>query len=745
MSSNKKYYHAIDLIRLIACFAILLYHLNILKGGYLAVCTFFVLSGYLSCISAFRKEKFSIVSYYLNRLLKIYLPLILVVFITIAVISFLPDVLWLNLKPETTSVLLGYNNFWQLSANLDYFARHINSPFMHFWYIGILLQFELVFPFIYLLFRKIGDKIHKSIPCIITMLLSILTSIYFYQMSLTNNIMATYYSTFTRIFSLLFGVSLGFIHSYYGPLIFKPLKKNFISKIIFSIYLLLVIILFVLIDSKSIYFPISMIGVTLITCRLIDYGTIIAKMRISIKDRFVKILSSISYEVYLFQYPIIFLMQYVLISNYLRIPIIIILTFILSYIIHSCISFKDKSKITKICKYGIRIIILGVALYGGYQYYRAEDHTKEMNALKEQLTENEEMLKKKQEEYESQLKQEEEDWLSQLVELENGEKELKNIVTNLQVVGIGDSVMLGAVDNLYQTFPNSYFDAKVSRSIWVAGELLQDLKNKNMLGDPIVINLGANGDCSYSCKVEIMKKCQGHKVFWLNVTNDAEVHFNDNLLSFASKYDNLYVIDWESISKGHSEYFYADGIHLTETGKVAYTKTIYDAIYKVYLDEYNEKKSEIIHRHEEELKNKITFFGNDILLGAFDDIKNDYSDANFIIDKKFSYKTLKSKIEAMKSDNSLTNKIVFAFDSTAKLTKEQYLELIKLCDDSQIYIILINKDDINNFSDINDNNVTIIDFYTEIKKHSKYIMADKVHLTEEGNKALSNILINNIK
>ena len=171
MNSSKKYYHTIDLIRLLSCFAILLYHLNILKGGYLAVCTFFVLSGYLSCISAFRKEKFSLRSYYCNRLLKIYLPLILVVFITIAVISFFPNISWFNLKPETTSVLLGYNNFWQLSANLDYFARHINSPFMHFWYIGILLQFELVFPFIYLLFRKIGDKIHKSIPCIIAIIL----------------------------------------------------------------------------------------------------------------------------------------------------------------------------------------------------------------------------------------------------------------------------------------------------------------------------------------------------------------------------------------------------------------------------------------------------------------------------------------------------------------------------------------------------------------------------------------------
>lgn len=88
MSSKKKYYKDLDLIRITACLAVLLYHLNILKGGYLAVCVFFVLSGYLSCASAFKKDKFSLIEYYSNRLLKIYLPLLIVVFITVGLVSF---------------------------------------------------------------------------------------------------------------------------------------------------------------------------------------------------------------------------------------------------------------------------------------------------------------------------------------------------------------------------------------------------------------------------------------------------------------------------------------------------------------------------------------------------------------------------------------------------------------------------------------------------------------------------------
>ena len=171
---SKKYYKDINLIRVIACIGVILYHLNILKGGYLAVCVFFVLSGYLSTISVFKKEDFLLKNYYKNRLSKIYIPLLIVVFITIGVISVLPNISWFNLKPETTSVLLGYNNFWQLDANLDYFARHINSPFMHFWYISILLQFDLIFPFVFLILKKIGDKISRIIPALITIILSII-------------------------------------------------------------------------------------------------------------------------------------------------------------------------------------------------------------------------------------------------------------------------------------------------------------------------------------------------------------------------------------------------------------------------------------------------------------------------------------------------------------------------------------------------------------------------------------------
>ena len=69
----------------------MLYHLNILKGGYLAVCTFFVLSGYLSCISLAKKDNSSLKDYYINKFKHLYLPMMYVIFLSIAFSALFKD------------------------------------------------------------------------------------------------------------------------------------------------------------------------------------------------------------------------------------------------------------------------------------------------------------------------------------------------------------------------------------------------------------------------------------------------------------------------------------------------------------------------------------------------------------------------------------------------------------------------------------------------------------------------------
>lgn len=732
MKRGKKYFTYIDLIRLFACISIFLYHLGLLKGGYLAVCVFFVLSGYLSFLSAFNNKNFSFKNYYLRRIKKLYIPLIIIVFTTIGISTIFSNLGWFNLKLETTSVLFGYNNYWQLSSNMDYFSMHNNSPFIHLWYISILIQLDLIFPVIYYVLIKIKDKFNKITSSVLIIVISILSFLYFTFTCFYADIMVTYYSTFTRAFSWFMGISLGYIYSNFKFKLSKKYKKKSNIKKTIYFYLLLLTTIFIFVDANSKLFLIFMPIVSLITCRLIQFSSLHSKKKLSKKELNIKYISEMSYEIYLIQYPVIYFFQYFDLENYLKIPLICVAVILLSYILH--FSLNNKNIKYKKQKYISLFIVLIISLYGFCVYILIQDNTKQMKDLEQQLLQNEEKINQNKENYNNQLKIEQDKWETELKKLEIEENNIKDLVIQLPLVGIGDSVMLGAIEELHSQFPNSYIDAEVSRSILKTSSILEELNVNNMLGNPIIINLGSNGDCSYSCKKEIMAQCGNKQVFWLNTTNNFK--FNDNLLSFASEYSNLHVIDWNSISKGHEEYFYADGIHLTGTGRKVYVETIYNEIYQTYLTEYNLKKEEILKEHEQEKKNKINFYGNGILLNAYDHIYSAFSSAQFVVNQDFTFETLKEQINHSLLNNTLSYKIVFVFNSDLDLSEKEYQELINMCDNHEIYIVAVNK----NLNELNSEKVHIIDFYSKLKEHDDYLLADKKHLTENGNEQLTNYI-----
>lgn len=725
------YYKDLNIIRVVACIAVLFYHLGILKGGYLAVCIFFVLSGYLSVISASKKESFSFKEYYLNRLTKLYLPLFLVVFITIGIVSFFKDIYWLSIKSETLSVLLGYNNFWQISANLDYFARHVDSPFMHFWYIGILFQFELVFPFLYKGLKYLEKKIHKHASFIISMIITLGSILFFIYASLGSNLMVAYYNTFARLFSLTLGMSLGFLDSYKVRLVPQKFKKK--AQFIFYGYLLISCLSFIFIKSTSSLFAISMILVSLITTRLIVYAKINKEKENKI-DKIIKSISNLTYEIYLFQYPVIYLFQYININHYLKILVIIMLVVGGAYILN--MATKRKVKMKKM-PMAVLTILVGFSCFGVYKFVTTKNFEKEMKELEIELAENEKKMLEKQKEYTLNQKQEEEDWTKELEKLEN-EENYGEMIKDMQITFVGDSVMLGAMTKIEEMFPNAYFDAKESRSTKVGVDIVNELKENGKLGEVVVLHLGTNGDCGNSCKEELMDKLADREVFWITTTykNNYEA-VNRNLQTLVEKYDNAHLIDWYTLSKDHEDWFYKDGIHLPPIGRTEYTKMIYNALLEVYQNVFKEKREELINNHKEELKNKVTFYGNDILFYDFAYLQTSYENERFEVQKDFSYKALKEKIEEEVNKGTLSKTIVLAFDNSSIISTSEYQDLISLCKDSHIYLVSTNKplDSLGNYE-----NVTIINFYSVLKKNKEYLNVDGIHLTEKGNEALNNLL-----
>ena len=567
---KKNYNLNISLLRCIFCIAVLLYHTNILNGGYLAVCSFFVLTGYFSVISVYKTK--SIIPYYVKRVKKIYLPLLIVVALSIVSINLL-HINKFNLKPEITSVLLGYNNYFQINANMDYFAKNINSPFIHLWYIAILIQLELIFPIIFTMLKKLETKVSKHLPFIIMFILSITSTLYFYKVYKDGNITITYYDTFARAFSYILGSTLAIYHLTIGKIFPLRFKKPLLVTIFFTC-LIALITMFITIPSTSKYFAACMILSTLITLRLIEYGVVLFKKNVNISNKLIKFISDISYEVYLVQYPVIYLFSLTKLPQILTIPLIIAITLIISYIIH--LTFQKR-------KILLKIIFIMLTVYAGYLYVTMKDNTKEMNDLKDTLETNQELMKKKQEEYKKKAKEKKEKVQLEKKKVVN-EKEIMNYVTNLRVVGIGDSIMLNTVDTFYEVFPNGYFDALKNRTICAGYDVLKEIQDSGITWDVLVFNLGTNGEPNRRCKDNLRTLAGGKDIFWLTTTNPDVPETNQDLIDYANEFENIHILDWPSEANNHPEYLYSDNTHLRPEATRPYVEFVKNGIYNYYLE-----------------------------------------------------------------------------------------------------------------------------------------------------------------
>lgn len=745
-SKHKSYY--IDLFRAVLCIAVLLYHLNILKGGFLAVCSFFVLSSYLATSSQINKGELKLGKYYLSRLKRVYLPLAVTVFLTIAVISFFPDILWVSLKPESLSVLLGYNNFWQISANLDYFARHTDSPFMHFWYMAILIQFEIVFPFIFMLLKKAEEKKRDAAIWIIS-ILSLAGIGAFIYFSKTSSIMNVYYNTLSRAFSLILGIAAYFIFRRSRMFFVEDRHDAKRNRAIFRILLIILCIMFFIVDSDSPLFVPAMIITSILSCFIVDIAARLNDSTDNSVRRLVSGIASISYEVYLVQYPVIYLHQCIsgrderTLSDTIA---VIVITFIIAAIMHYGLDeIADTFKKSKNrLKQGLCILLAAASVFGCVKFIQTKDHTADMKLLEEQLAAEAAEMEKIQAEYAAKMQKESDNWDDILEKLENDEGALEQIVNELPFTFIGDSVMLGASGKLHSAFPNSYCDSAVSRTVYVVDEILDDLLKRDILGNPVVFHLGTNGTGKESANVQVVEMCGDRDVFMINASNEKTTHVDGMIDRIAETHPNVHKIDWLNTSSGHKDYFVNDGVHLTGEGQKAYVEMIRQAVYDLYLERFEKERDELINKHEAEMNSRIAFFGNELLLGIFGKLDAEYAGAGFNTADKSDFELLKNQIEACLVEGQLPPKLVFVFDNSFKLNKKEMAELTKLTSGSKLIVLELNNKFLGQ-TEVDSDSLVQIDFGAEIKAHPEYQMADRKHLTDAGNARAAELISEALK
>ena len=732
-TKSMKYLKYLDILRIIACISVLLFHLGLIKGGYLAVCLFFTISAYLSTVKNFRNEHFNIFKYYINKFINIYLPVVFVLLITVFVSKFFSEIAWLNLKLEVKSVLLNYNNYWQISTNVDYFTKSINSPLTHLWYISMFIQYEAIFPFIFLLFRGIGKKISKGLSVILLTLISIGLTVLFVYLTIEKGIMISYYDSLARLYSYMYGITLGFIHCFLGIPIFKVFRKKLLLGFMYLLLVGVLITMFIIVSSASNYYMIGMVLTSIITLRLIDYSVIINN---KFMENIVQLIASISYEIYLIQYPVIY---YVVASKLPHITITIItISVVLSIILNFVFSRHLKNIFLKIIRIILLLGIIVLSALGARIFILESDNVEEMKQLEELLQQNEALVTNMSSEQMMKQQVEEDEWNATLDSLNAEEGSLEEYVSNMRITGIGDSVMLGAVNGLYKRFPNGYFDGKVSRTDCDAISLINSIDSRGKLYDIVIFNLGTNGSCTKNIP-KIIDRLSDKKIYWLTVVNDYQVpNVAKRIYEFPNLYSNVSLIDWKNISAGHTEYFYKDGIHLTSSGIKGYVDAIFNKLLEDKKSEYEVKKQELLKQREEVLNKRITFIGNSALISVYSSLSEEIDNTNIIANKDYDYDSLVKDIKDNIENGTINKRVVIVLDSTFKVSKSKLEEVFELLKDYEIIFISFSS----TFDHID--SVNMIKFH-EYLNDSSMLYVDRVHLSEKGVNKLKEVLLETLK
>lgn len=153
-----------------------------------------------------------------------------------------------------------------------------------------------------------------------------------------------------------------------------------------------------------------------------------------------------------------------------------------------------------------------------------------------------------------------------------------------QITAIGDSVMLAAAPTLYEKFPGIYVDAAVSRSIYVAPDIIRSLLQKDRLRQVLVLALGTNGPIDREVLEEIRTMIGPDRlmvVVNVQAPRDWTPGVNKILSAFALYYRDVELANWHDTIQPSLNVLAGDQIHFGTDGAVIFSGTIRDALQRL--------------------------------------------------------------------------------------------------------------------------------------------------------------------
>ena len=593
VKQRRRYIAGPDALRTLAITQITLYHIfpDKIAGGYIGVCLFLVLTGFLLAYGSACEDatgNWSVRRYFFKRLKRLYPPLLIVILVTVGVYHFFLKGVLEDSGKEIVSILLGFNNWWQLAMNADYFARVANaSPFTHMWFLGVEIEYVVLWPLLFVLCSLV--KNHRAfVLCLLGIISAGMMAIMAFQ---GTDISRLYYGTDARIFACLFGGAMGLWFAKR-----ESTEKIFSMRhdVLFGILLVPVFAATFFLRGQDLFlYEGGMQLLTLIFCLMLFLIIDDAHLGSRLENSVFKWIGSRSYEIFLWQYPVLFFFQRkgwheLTYGPALEILIILILS-AWSKEVPAFFKFKlpFSGEDLKWClpRYafalvtGFSVVVMGFGMRDVLASDFDPNH-KPGYKLKMEMEQKQAQLAKAQAERAAREAQEAE-------RIKTAQEKLAARLRGAGITMIGDSVMLGASPAISEIMPDAYIDALSSRDVCEGAEVAQKLKDEGILRDTVVVALGTNGPLlehePYASGMQKLLEVLGteRQIFWVTVYcsySEWMAMNNKYLAELEQSRPNFHVIDWYPLALNNPDWLYSDGTHLNMEGIYKYAQLIHDSL-----------------------------------------------------------------------------------------------------------------------------------------------------------------------
>ena len=605
IQKKRKYIKEIDGLRALAVIMVLAYHLKMpfAKSGLLGVTVFFVISGYLITGILINEIEESgsvdLKNFWLRRIRRLLPAVLSMAVVMIFVSAVVNRVVFTKGCNDLLSAVFGYNNWWQIFRKVSYFENAgAPSPFTHCWSLAIETQFYLIYPILLILLSKARDrgKVFAAVTAVLAMISVVLMGVLY---SPDGDPSRVYYGTDTRAFSLLIGALAAIQKEYH---IIKVKLRGKLWAVIGSISVLILIGMMMFISSYSSFLYYGGQAIVSVLAAFVVYAVTVSRspLNIILGSSILKWIGDRSYSIYLWHYPIIVLMsggkraawwivilEVVLSVGFAELSYRFIETPVRHGIIGEYIGIinsrphnrRERHRQIQVARRSLKamvaVLATGLALSLCIAFVPKKTTLDTVAKREKKATEVTKLTNQKLKEQKAKAKKTAKTSKSTMTDEE--------LLKNVQMLLIGDSITVDVTDYFYKVLPNSISDTKIGRSTLTGVKVFDEYQTqKKWDGDGVIFALGTNGPM-YDTLGRIRQKVGDKPLFLTTVhapKEDFESSNNEEIRKFVKEHEHTYLIDWYTASADHPEYFDQDDTHLLPKGAEAYAQCIKDAVLK---------------------------------------------------------------------------------------------------------------------------------------------------------------------